>query len=183
VGRFGSFAAGVSYISILTGTFQLFHFGLGSGGPAYWWPWPLVFTGQLMVALCFAELAARFPVAGSVRNWSNRLGRASTSWLAGWTMLVASIVTLAAVVLAYQLTLPQIWSGLPGLRRAGDHGVRAGRAHTATIRIMFAMARDNNLPGGAALARVHPVRRTPVVPAVVIGVLAVLILVVNIRQP
>jgi amino acid transporter len=57
VGRFGSFAAGVSYISILTGTFQLFYFGFGSGGPAYWWSWPLVFAGQLMVALCFAELA------------------------------------------------------------------------------------------------------------------------------
>ena len=111
VGRFGSFAAGVSYISILTGTFQLFYFGFGSGGPAYWWSWPMVFAGQLMVALCFAELAAHYPMAGSVYNWSKKLGRPGTSWLAGWTMLVASIVTLAAVVLAYQLTLPQIWSG------------------------------------------------------------------------
>jgi urea carboxylase system permease len=55
--------------------------------------------------------------------------------------------------------------------------------HAATIRIVFAMARDNNLPGGSVLARVHPVRRTPVVPAIAVGVLAVLILVVNIRQP
>ena len=61
---FHTFAAGISYISILTGTFQLFYFGLGTGGPAYWWSWPLVFVGQLMVALCFCELAARFPVAG-----------------------------------------------------------------------------------------------------------------------
>ena len=111
VGRFGSFAAGVSYISILTGTFQLFYFGFGSGGPAYWWSWPMVFAGQLMVALCFAELAARYPYAGSVYNWSKRLGSATVSWLAGWTMLVASIVSLAAVVLAYQLVLPQLWSG------------------------------------------------------------------------
>lgn len=359
VGKFGSFAAGISYISILTGTFQLFYFGFGSGGPAYWWSWPAVFAGQLMVALCFAELAARYPVAGSVYNWSKRLGRASVSWLAGWTMLVASIVTLAAVVLAYQLTLPQIWSGfqlvgdgtgtydyavnavllgavlvvfttlvnaygvklmtrinstgvaieliaavllvvllavnavrgpavladtagtgegrasgyvgaflvaalasgyvmygfdtasslgeetrdprrtaprailtalvasflLGGLillfallaapdlgderLGAGDGGLQliilqalggnvgkvflvcialaitvcALAVHTAAIRIMFAMARDNNLPGGARLAHVHPKHRTPVVPAVVIGLLAVLILVVNIRQP
>ena len=28
--------------------------------------------------------------------------------------------------------------------------------HTATIRMMFAMARDNNLPAGEHLARVHP---------------------------
>ena len=359
VGRFGSFAAGVSYISILTGTFQLFYFGFGSGGPAYWWSWPMVFAGQLMVALCFAELAARYPYAGSVYNWSKQLGSRTTSWLAGWTMLIASIVTLAAVVLAYQLTLPQLWSGFQvvgdgtgtydfavnavllgsvlvlfttlvnaygvklmsrinsvgvfvelvaavllvvllavNIRRGpsvlletagtgegrssgylgaflvaalasgyvmygfdtasslgeetkdprrtaprailtaliasfvlgglilmfailaapdlGDERLALGSGglqlivlqalgtglgkvflacvvlaitvcalavHAATIRIVFAMARDNNLPGGSVLAKVHPVRRTPVVPAIAVGVLAVLILVLNIRQP
>jgi amino acid transporter len=55
--------------------------------------------------------------------------------------------------------------------------------HTAAIRLMFAMARDNALPGGARLARIDPVRKTPVVPAVLIGVVAVLILVVNIGTP
>ncbi len=58
-----SFTAGVSYISILTGVFQLFYFGFSMAGPAYAWSWPLVFAGQLMVALCFAELAGRYPVA------------------------------------------------------------------------------------------------------------------------
>ena len=54
---------------------------------------------------------------------------------------------------------------------------------TATIRMMFAMARDNNLPAGERLAKVHPKTKTPIVPAVLIGFLAILILVVNIRQP
>ncbi len=58
IGKFASFAAGISYISILTGVFQLFFFGFAIGGPAYWWTWPMVFAGQLMVALTFAELAA-----------------------------------------------------------------------------------------------------------------------------
>ena len=83
LGTFHTFAAGISYISILTGTFQLFYFGFAFGGPAYWWSWPLVFAGQLMVALCFAELAGRYPVAGSIYNWSKKLGRPSTAWLAG----------------------------------------------------------------------------------------------------
>jgi amino acid transporter len=96
IGKFASFAAGVSYISILTGTFQLFYFGLAFGGPAYWWSWPMVFVGQLMVALCFAELAGRYPVAGSVYNWAKRLAGPTTSWLAGWIMFTASVVTLAA---------------------------------------------------------------------------------------
>ena len=36
IGKFASFAAGISYISILTGVFQLFFFGFALGGPAYW---------------------------------------------------------------------------------------------------------------------------------------------------
>jgi urea carboxylase system permease len=111
LGSFHTFAAGISYISILTGTFQLFYLGLGTGGPAYWWSWPMVFVGQLMVALCFCELAARYPVAGSIYNWTKRLTSPHTAWLAGWTMLTASIVSIAAVALALQATLPEIWSG------------------------------------------------------------------------
>ncbi|WP_104525961.1 APC family permease [Blastococcus atacamensis] len=359
LGRFASFAAGISYISILTGTFQLFYFGFGAGGPAYVWSWPVVFLGQLMVALCFAELAARYPVAGSLYNWTKRLGNRTTSWMAGWMMLTASVVTLSATVLAYQITLPQLWSGfqlvgdgtgtydfavnavilgsalivfttlvnvfgvklmsrinsagvfielvaavliivllaaratrgpdvvldtagtgagqdlgypgaflvaalasgyvmygfdtasslgeetrdarrtaprailraitasfvlgglilLFGLMAAEDlrdpqlssstgglqyvllqaAGTEVGRVfllaivvaitvcclavHTATIRMMFGMARDNNLPGSARLARVHPRFKTPVAPAVLIGLLSIGILLINIRQP
>ena len=111
IGKFGSFAAGVSYISILTGTFQLFYFGFGTAGPAYLWSWPMVLVGQLAVALCFMELAAKYPVAGSVYNWSKQLGSRVIAWSAGWLMLTASIVTLSAVVLALQLNLPRLWSG------------------------------------------------------------------------
>ena len=66
-----------------------------------------------MVALCFCELAARFPVAGSIYNWTKRLTSPHTAWLAGWTMLTASIVSIAAVALALQATLPELWDGLP----------------------------------------------------------------------
>jgi urea carboxylase system permease len=357
LGNFHTFAAGISYISILTGTFQLFYLGFALGGPAYWWSWPMVFVGQLMVALCFAELAAHYPVAGSIYNWSKRLSTPHVAWLAGWMMMTASIVTIAAVALAYQLTLPQIWSGFQiigdgegkydfagnavllgtvliifttlvnaygvklmaqinstgvaieliaavllvlalliaakrgpdvvfetqargdarnlgylgaflaaslasayvmygfdtasslgeesvnprknaprailraliasffigglillgalmavGNIRAEDlstgglqyvvldvFGSTVGKlflicvviaitvcnlaVHTAAIRMMFAMARDNNLPAGTHLARVDPKHKTPVIPAVVIGLIAVIILVVNIRQP
>jgi urea carboxylase system permease len=111
LGKFASFAAGVSYISILTGTFQLFYFGFGTAGPAYLWSWPIVFVGQMAVALCFMELAAKYPVAGSVYNWAKLLGSRIVGWSSGWLMLTASIVTLAAVVLALQLNLPRLWSG------------------------------------------------------------------------
>ncbi|MEU3304588.1 APC family permease [Streptomyces sp. NPDC006678] len=358
LGNFHTFAAGISYISILTGTFQLFYFGVAFGGPAYWWSWPMVFTGQLMVALCFCELAARYPVAGSVYNWAKKMGGPHVGWLGGWMMMTATMVTLSAVALAYQVTLPQIdsWFQFVGdgsgpsdaaanavllgtvlivfstlvnafgvqlmarINSAGvfielvaavaliiclgahitrgpstvltdTNGLGAGQpwgyfsafltaslasayvmygfdtasslgeeshnpgrncprailralvasfligglillfalmsvpdlnakelstvglqyvvlttlgptvgeiflwcvvvaitvcvlaVHAAGIRLMFAMARDNNLPAGSVLARVSPRFRTPVVPAVVIGLVGVVILVININQP
>ncbi|OZM71044.1 amino acid permease [Amycolatopsis antarctica] len=108
LGSFHTFAAGISYISVLTGVFQLSYLGLSEGGPAYWWSWPLVFAGQLMVALSFAELAAHYPVAGSVYNWAKKLSNSHVAWMAGWMMLLASIVSISATALAYQRTLPQI---------------------------------------------------------------------------
>jgi urea carboxylase system permease len=108
LGKFSSFAAGFSYISILTGVFQLFGFGFASGGPAYFWTWPIVFVGQFLVALCFAEMAGQFPLAGSVYQWSKQVARPFTSWLAGWIILLGAIVTVAAVAVAYQVILPQI---------------------------------------------------------------------------
>ncbi|MGZ6825770.1 MAG: amino acid permease, partial [Mycobacteriales bacterium] len=59
IGSSGSFAAGFSFVSILTTVFQLFAFGFSFGGPSFFWTWPVVFVGQIAVALCFSELAAR----------------------------------------------------------------------------------------------------------------------------
>jgi urea carboxylase system permease len=108
LGRFSSFAAGFSYLSILTGMFQNFHLGFKAGGPAFFWTWPLMFAGQFMVALCFAELAAHFPLCGGVYQWSKQVGSRAVGWMAGWVYLASLIVTLAAVALALQVTLPQI---------------------------------------------------------------------------
>ncbi len=138
IGKFASFAAGVSYISILTGTFQLFYFGFGTGGPAYLWSWPMVFVGQMAVALCFMELAAKYPVAGSVYNWSKKLGSRLVGWSSGWLMLTASIVTISAVVLAYQLNLPRIWSGFQIIGDgSGEYDFAANAVVLGSVLIAF----------------------------------------------
>jgi urea carboxylase system permease len=138
IGKFASFAAGVSYISILTGTFQLFYFGFGTAGPAYLWSWPLVFVGQMAVALCFMELAAKYPVAGSVYNWSKKLASRLVGWTSGWLMLTASIVTLSAVALAYQLNLPRIWSGFQFIGDgSGTYDFATNAVILGTILIVF----------------------------------------------
>ncbi len=54
---------------------------------------------------------------------------------------------------------------------------------TATTRMVFSMARDRVLPFSIQLAKVSPKTRTPILPAAVVGVLAMAILVLNIFQP
>jgi urea carboxylase system permease len=122
LGSFSSFAAGFSYISILTGVFQLFAFGFAFGGPAVWWTWPIVFLGQMAVALCFAELAGQYPLAGSVYQWSKRISSDFTSWMAGWIMVVGSIVTVAAVAVAWQVILPQVSTSFQFIGSSKDAG-------------------------------------------------------------
>lgn len=111
IGAFGAFAAGFSYLSILTGIVQNFHLGYREAGPAFVWTWPVVFAGQLCLALCFAELAHEYPFCGGIYAWSRRSGSAFLGWLTGWVYLASLVVTLAAVALAWQIVLPAIWPG------------------------------------------------------------------------
>ena len=51
---------------------------------------------------------------------------------------------------------------------------------TATIRMLFSMARDNRLPAGSAVARVSGRRKVPIVPALVTGILTLALLAINV---
>jgi len=111
LGAYASFAAGFSFVSILTTVFELFALGFSFGGAAFFWTWPIVFCGQMLVALCFAELASRYPISGCIYQWSRRLSNPTVGWFAGWTMLIAQIVTISAAAIALQVVMPTIWSG------------------------------------------------------------------------
>jgi amino acid transporter len=86
-----------------------------------------------------------------------------------------------------QLVLLQVFGGVVGpiflVAIAIAITVCALAVHTAAIRLMFAMARDNALPAGSVLARIDPVRKTPVIPSILIGVLAIAILFANAGVP
>ena len=53
----------------------------------------------------------------------------------------------------------------------------------STVRLIFAMARDNSLPFARSLSWVQHETRTPIVPALVTGVAAALILLINVNMP
>src|SRR5947207_13219020 len=84
LGVYSSFAVAFSYISPSTGIFTLFILGIALAGPFFWWSWPIVVIGQLIIALNFAEVSSHFPVAGSVYQWTKYLSNRSYSWFTGW---------------------------------------------------------------------------------------------------
>ncbi|ATY85793.1 hypothetical protein CVV65_13355 [Kyrpidia spormannii] len=115
---FSNFAIAFSFISATTGIFSLFGYGLTTGGPAFIWSWPIVFTGQLLVALAMAEVASHYPIAGSIYQWGKHLVGEGYGWIAGWIYLVALLATVAAVDFGGAPYVAQLL-GLP----ASSHGV------------------------------------------------------------
>ena len=105
LGVYSSFAVAFSYISPSTGIFTLFILGLFLAGPFFYWSWPIVVVGQLIIAFNFAEVSSHFPVAGSVYQWTKYLAGRTYSWFTGWIYLFAGILTVAAVVATVPLVL------------------------------------------------------------------------------
>jgi urea carboxylase system permease len=143
----------------MTGVFELFFFGFFSGGPAFIWTWPAVLVGQLLVALCFAELAGQFPLAGSVYQWSKQIARPFTSWIGGWVLTVGSIVTLAAVAVAYQVVAPQISSKFQIIGGPKDIGLVATPAGAKNALLLAAglvvFTTVVNMVGVKTMARIN----------------------------
>jgi urea carboxylase system permease len=156
LGSFSAFAAGFSYLSLLTGLFQNFHRGYGAGGPAFFWTWPVTLAGQFAIALCFAELAAHYPLCGGVYQWSRHVSPAGLGWLAGWVYLASLVVTLAAVALALQETLPQVWPGCQVIHTGDEKADGASNAVLlAVVVLIFSTA--VNAAGVNLLSRINNV--------------------------
>lgn len=109
--RFASFAIGFSFISITTGIFSTYGAVLGWGGPLGIWTWPFVALGQLFVALVFAALASRIPLAGYSYQWASRLTNPKIGWLIGWVSFMFLIVVTVSVDYSISATvLPSLFN-------------------------------------------------------------------------
>ena len=108
--RFASFAIAFSFISITTGIFTTYGFVLANAGPLGIWTWPLVILGQTMVALVFAALVSRIPLAGYSYQWMSRLANPYIGWLVGWFVFAFLIVDTVAVDYALgQTVIPALF--------------------------------------------------------------------------
>ena len=159
LGSFSSFAAGFSHISILTGVFQMFHVGYDAGGPAFFWTWPAVFLGQLMVALCFAELAAQYPLSGGIYQWSRRPER-SRRRLDDRLGLPVRLGNLAWPPSPWRLQVypPSDLTGIPtGRRPVGEKSDNARNAVLSRLMLIAADHRRSTPPGSGSMARINNV--------------------------
>jgi amino acid transporter len=96
---FSMFAIAFSIISITTGIFLNYGFGLEYWGPASIWTWPIVGVGNLAIALVVAELGTRIPLAGYAYQWSARLVNPSYGWFVGFAGLLYMAVGGGAIML------------------------------------------------------------------------------------
>src|SRR5207302_3003568 len=112
LGVYSSFAVAFSYISPSTGIFTLFILGIGLAGPSFFWSWPIVVIGQLIIGLNFAEVSSHFPVAGSVYQWTKYLSNRHYSWFTGWIYLFAGVLTVTAVDVTVPIVLIPLLNNL-----------------------------------------------------------------------
>jgi amino acid transporter len=96
---FSMFAIAFSIISITTGIFLNYSFGITHWGPASIWTWPIVGVGNLIIALVVAELGTRIPLAGYAYQWSARLVNSTYGYFVGCAGLLYMSVGGGAIML------------------------------------------------------------------------------------
>lgn len=91
---------GFALISPIVATYGVFGLALGMSGPTMVWGLFAVLTGQMLVALVFAETAGRFPLAGGVYQWTRQLVGNRAAWFGGWAYMWTMVITMAATAYA-----------------------------------------------------------------------------------
>jgi hypothetical protein len=79
-----AFALSFSDISPIVGIYSVFGLGLAVAGPAFFWAFPVVLIGQLLVSGVFGDLVAKWPFSGSVYAWARELAGARYGWFTNW---------------------------------------------------------------------------------------------------
>jgi urea carboxylase system permease len=105
LGGLSTFAASFALISIIVGLFTVYGIGYAFAGPPVAWTVLVVLAGQTLVALVFAELAANYPISGSIYQWAKRMGNRPWGWMTGWVYVAAWLIVLPSIAVGLQATL------------------------------------------------------------------------------
>src|SRR5262245_38434766 len=110
LGSFQVFAISFAFISVAVGIFGTYDEVLQTAGPVGIWLWIIVAIGQILVALVFAQFAARIPLTGSSYQWASRLANPKIGWGFGWLSYCYLAIAVVAVdnALASQALMPLV---------------------------------------------------------------------------
>jgi len=100
LGLFSSFAVQFSLIAVTGSIFLLYGYGLGTGGPAFIWPFVIGGVFQVIVGLSMAELVSAYPLAGGAYQIARKFGRPVLGWQMGWWLVIAHLAAMAANAVA-----------------------------------------------------------------------------------
>ena len=92
-----AFSFAFAFISPITAMYGIYGLAIGTAGPGFWWTFVVVAVGQCLVALAFAELVSRWPLEGSIYQWTKRLAGEVAGWFAGWVYMWALVIIMATV--------------------------------------------------------------------------------------
>jgi amino acid transporter len=97
LGGFQIFAIAFASMSVAIGIFSTYDDMLRGSGPVGIWLWPIALGGQLLIALVYAQFAARIPLTGSSYQWGSRLASPKVGWVYGWLYVCGAAITVAAI--------------------------------------------------------------------------------------
>src|SRR6516164_2199834 len=108
LGSFQVFAISFASMSVAIGIFSTYDDVLQNSGPVGIWLWIIVLVGQLLIALVYAQFAARIPLTGSSYQWGSRLASPKIGWMFGWLAICGAAIGIAAIdsALASQAFMP-----------------------------------------------------------------------------
>src|ERR1700720_2512984 len=89
-------------VGVFAGLFSLYGFAISGVGGAEFWGWPLVAISVGAMVLVIAELASKYPFAGSMYQWPTILAGKRVGWWMGWGYAGA----LFPLMTAYYASLP-----------------------------------------------------------------------------
>ncbi|CAN5534177.1 amino acid permease [soil metagenome] len=92
-----AFAFAFAFISPIVAMYGIYGLSLATAGPGFWWTFLIVGAGQFIVALAFAEFASRWPLEGSIYQWTKKLAGDVIGWFAGWVYMWALVIIMATV--------------------------------------------------------------------------------------
>jgi amino acid transporter len=95
-----AFALAFSDVSPIVALYGIFALCLTTAGPAFWWAFPIVLIGQLLVTGVFGELVSRWPLEGSVYQWARHLIGPRYGWFTNWAYMWGLTMACSALAAA-----------------------------------------------------------------------------------